>query len=49
MDKILDKFEKACNISLASDIGLEFFSQVDRHIDDLKMPNAVITNNESQP
>ena len=34
--KILDKFEKACNISLASDIGLEFFSQVDRHIDDLK-------------
>lgn len=34
--KILDKFEHACSLDLSSDIGLEFFSQIDRHIEDLK-------------
>jgi replicative DNA helicase len=34
--KILDKFEQACNINLSSDVGLEFFSQIDTHIEDLR-------------
>lgn len=33
--KILDKFEKACSISLATDIGLDLFADVDRVIQDL--------------
>lgn len=40
--KILDKFETACSINLASDIGLEFFSQIDRHIDDIKHEDKYI-------
>ena len=33
--EILSKFEKACGITLSADLGLEFFSEIDRHIDDL--------------
>lgn len=33
---ILNKFEKACSISLNNDLGLEFYSQIDKHITDLQ-------------
>lgn len=32
---ILNKFEKACNITLSTDIGLDYFNDIDRHISDL--------------
>lgn len=32
---ILSKFEKACGITLATDIGLDYFDDIDRHINDL--------------
>jgi replicative DNA helicase len=32
---ILNKFEKACNITLSTDIGLDYFNEIDRHISDL--------------
>ena len=32
---ILGKFEKACNITLSTDIGLDYFNEIDRHISDL--------------
>lgn len=35
--KILDKFEKACGVTLAGDLGLEFFSEIDTHIADLEI------------
>lgn len=43
--KILNKFEKACNISLSSDVGIEFFSEIDTHIDDLKVEEKYIPSN----
>ena len=43
--KILDKFEQACNINLSADIGLEFFSQIDTHIEDLKHEERFIPSN----
>lgn len=33
--KILDKFEKACNVSLTTDIGLDLFNNINKVIDDL--------------
>lgn len=32
---ILSKFEKACNITLMSEIGLDYFNDIDKHIKDL--------------
>ena len=32
---VLDKFEKSCNINLVTDLGLDFYGDVDRLIDDL--------------
>ena len=39
---ILDRFESACNINLGGGLGLEFFSQIDEHIDDLKKEERYI-------
>ena len=43
--KILNKFEEACNINLSADVGIEFFSQIDTHIDDLKVEEKYIPSN----
>lgn len=40
--EILTKFEKACNISLAADLGLDYFDDIDKHIHDLKHKDATI-------
>jgi len=39
---ILNQFEKACNINLSSDTGIEFFSEIDICIDDLKSEDKYI-------
>lgn len=39
---ILNKFEKSCNITLATDIGLDYFNEIDRHINDLKTQDETI-------
>lgn len=39
---ILSKFEKACNISLATDIGLDYFSDINKHITDLNTKDDTI-------
>jgi replicative DNA helicase len=40
--KILNSFEASCNIDLSSDLGLEFFSEIDRHIEDIKEEDKYI-------
>jgi len=40
--KILTKFEKACNISLATDIGLDLFVDIDKIVDDLNTTEKYI-------
>ncbi len=40
--KILDKFEKCCNIDLSADIGLDFFNNYDAVVRDLSRENHVI-------
>ena len=40
---ILTKFEKACNITLSTNIGLDYFNDIDRHINDLKTQDDTIT------
>lgn len=40
--KILDKFEKACSITLATETGLDLFADVDRVIDDLNSDDRYI-------
>jgi replicative DNA helicase len=40
--KILDKFEKACSITLATETGLDLFADVDRVIDDLNSADRYI-------
>ena len=40
--KILDKFEKACGINLSSSLGLDFFADIDSHIEDLKKQEKYI-------
>jgi replicative DNA helicase len=42
---ILNQFEKACNINLSSDMGIEFFSEIDICIDDLKKEEHYIPSN----
>lgn len=42
---VLDRFEKACSITMAGDIGLDFFSQIDVHIDDLEKEEKFIPSN----
>ena len=39
---ILTKFEKACNITLATDIGLDYFNDIDQHISDLNTKDDTI-------
>ena len=39
---VLDKFEKACSITMAGDMGIEFFSDIDTHIDDLNKEEKFI-------
>lgn len=40
---ILAKFEKACNITLASDLGLDYFNEIERHIKDLTTKDDTIS------
>lgn len=39
---ILTKFEKACNITLATDIGLDYFNDIEQHITDLNTKDDTI-------
>lgn len=39
---ILNKFEKSCNITLSTDIGLDYFDDIEKHIDDLKHKDDTI-------
>jgi replicative DNA helicase len=41
--EILSKFEKACNITLASDLGLDYFNEIDRHIEDLETKDNTLS------
>lgn len=40
--EILDQFDKCCNISLQTDKGLDFFTDVEKFIDDLQKVNNTI-------
>ena len=40
---ILNKFEKACNITLSTDIGLDYLNEIDRHINDLQTVDSTIS------
>lgn len=40
---ILSKFEKACSITLAADLGLDYFDEIDRHIKDLTTVDGTIS------
>ena len=42
---ILQKFESACSISLAVDLGLDYFSDIEKHISDLTVSESVIPSN----
>lgn len=42
--QVLSKFEKACNISLATDTGLDLFPDVDKVIDDLNKDDIYISS-----
>lgn len=39
---ILNKFEKSCNITLSTNIGLDYFNDIDKHIHDLEHEDEVI-------
>jgi replicative DNA helicase len=41
---ILNKFEKACNINLTTDHGIELYSDIDRIVDDLNKTDPVISS-----
>lgn len=41
--EILDKFEKACGITLETDIGLDYINDVEKHIDDLQTVDDTIS------
>lgn len=41
---ILNKFEKACNINLTTDHGIELYSDIDRIVDDLNKADPVISS-----
>tara|TARA_R110002050_G_scaffold6130_3_gene25957 strand:- start:2867 stop:4198 length:1332 start_codon:yes stop_codon:yes gene_type:complete len=42
---ILDKFEKACSVTISGDLGHDFFRQLDRHIEDLEKEDKYIPSN----
>jgi len=41
--EILQKFEKSCNITLTTDIGLDYINEIDRHITDLTTKDETIS------
>ena len=41
---ILDKFEASCNINLNADIGIDYFKDADRHVDDLLKEEKYISS-----
>lgn len=41
---ILNKFEKACNINLTTDHGIELYSDIDRIVEDLNKTDPVISS-----
>ena len=40
--EILTKFEQACNVSLSVDLGLDYFTDIEKHIDDLETQDETI-------
>lgn len=42
--EILSKFEKACGVTLSTDIGLDYFNELDRHITDLTTVDSTISS-----
>lgn len=42
--EILSKFEKACGVALSTDIGLDYFNEIDRHITDLTTVDSTISS-----
>ncbi len=42
---ILSKFEDACSITMSGDMGLDFFCQIDTHIEDLEKEEKYIPSN----
>lgn len=40
---ILNKFEKACGITLAADLGLDYLDEIDKHIRDLTEKDSTIS------
>jgi replicative DNA helicase len=41
---ILNKFEKACNITLSTDLGLDYFNDIEKHIKDLKEKDSTVSS-----
>lgn len=41
---ILSKFEQACNVSLSVDLGLDYFTDIEKHIDDLETQDETISS-----
>ena len=41
---ILDKFEASCNINLNADIGIDYFTDANRHVDDLLKEEKYISS-----
>jgi hypothetical protein len=41
---ILNKFEKACDINLTTDHGIELYSDIDRIVEDLNKVDPVISS-----
>ena len=39
---ILSKFEQACNVSLSVDLGLDYFTDIEKHIEDLETQDETI-------
>jgi replicative DNA helicase len=43
VSEILPEFEKACNISLVDDLGLNYFESVEQHCDDLNKKTSTLS------
>ena len=41
---VLTKFEDACSISIQPDTGLDYFNEIDRHIEDLKQEDSTVSS-----
>tara|TARA_A100001011_G_scaffold392583_1_gene480489 strand:+ start:118 stop:1476 length:1359 start_codon:yes stop_codon:yes gene_type:complete len=41
---VLTQFEDACSISIQPDTGLDYFNEIDRHIEDLKQEDSTVSS-----